>query len=589
MRFSSLIAGVVLATAAMVYQANAADAPVVIKFSHVVTPDAPKGRGAQKFKELAEAALPGRVKIELYPNSQLYKDKEEMEALQLGSVQMLAPSLAKFGPLGAREFEVFDLPYIFPDKAGLRAVTQGPIGRELLGRLASKGITGLAFWDNGFKILSANRALRSPDDLLGLKMRIQSSKILEAEMKALGASPQVMAFSEVYQGLQTGVVDGTENPPSNMFTQRMHEVQKHATLTNHGYLGYAVIVNKPFWDGLPGEIREALEKAMVEATIYVNELAQRDNDEALAAMKASGKTQFVTPSPEEQKAWMAAMEPVQKEMAGRVGHGLLAAIKAATGTGPVPTKPAPNAGTAVPKEPTATVPAVVAYAPALAAPLSALLLALVLIAVFFPRIPFLDRLEEIIVATLIAAATVLIFVAVVQRYSLSASANLARFASDHGFDWLRLAALATFKTLRSVNLTWAQELCIYMFVWMAKFGAALGVRQGIHVGVDVLTNQLGANSRRIVIPFALISGAVFTGLVGGLGLLFVTHIAHTDQTSADLELPMWLVYLAIPLGSFLMCLRFLQVLFSYLRGGTLPGHAHGHADLPGLAHDEVAA
>ena len=588
MRIVSLIAGVVLA-AAMASLANAADAPVVIKFSHVVTPDAPKGKGAQKFKELAEAALPGKVVIEIYPNSQLYKDKEEMEALQLGSVQMLAPSLAKFGPLGAKEFEVFDLPYIFPGKAALTAVTQGPIGRDLLGRLASKGITGLAFWDNGFKILSANRPLKSPDDLLGLKMRIQSSKILEAEMKALGASPQVMAFSEVYQGLQTGVVDGTENPPSNMFTQRIHEVQRHGTLTNHGYLGYAVIVNKPFWDGLPGDVRDGLEKAMAEATVYVNELAQKDNDAALAAMKASGKTLFITPSPEEQKAWMAALEPVQKEMAGRVGHGLIAAIKAATVSGQVTAKPAPSLGTVAPKDPTATVPAVIAYAPALAAPLTALVLALVLIAAFFPSIPILDRLEEIIVATLIAAATALIFVAVLQRYSLSASANLARFASDQSLDWLRQAALATFKTLRSVNLTWAQELCIYMFVWMAKFGAALGVRQGIHVGVDVLTNQLGSKSRRIVIPFALVSGAVFTGIVGALGALFVTHIAHTDQTSADLELPMWLVYLAIPLGSFLMCLRFLQVLFTYLRGGELPGHGHAQVEVPGTNTGEVAA
>ena len=321
--FAAVLLALPLATAA-----SAAD-PILIKFSHVVAPDTPKGKGALKFKELAEAALPGQVKIEVYPNSQLYKDKEELEALQLGSVQMLAPSLAKFGPLGAKEFEVFDLPYIFADKTALHKVTEGPVGKSLLAKLEPKGITGLAFWDNGFKILSANKQLKSPDDLLGLKMRIQSSKILEAQMKALGASPQVMAFSEVYQGLQTGVVDGTENPPSNMFTQKMHEVQKFATITNHGYLGYAVIVNKPFWDALPAPVREALAKAMTEASVYEYELAQKENDDSLAAMKASGKTQFSVPTPEEQKVWMAALLPVQKEMASRVGVELVEAIKAA--------------------------------------------------------------------------------------------------------------------------------------------------------------------------------------------------------------------------------------------------------------------
>ncbi len=190
-----------------------AQAPVVIKFSHVVAPDTPKGRGADKFKELAEKYTNGKVKVEVYPNSQLFKDKEEVEALQLGAVQMLAPSLAKFGPLGAKEFEVFDLPYILPDKAALRRVTDGALGKRLFDKLQSKGITGLAYWDNGFKVMSANKPLRMPADFRGLKMRIQSSKVLEAQFRALGAIPQVMAFSEVYQGMQTGVVDGSENTP----------------------------------------------------------------------------------------------------------------------------------------------------------------------------------------------------------------------------------------------------------------------------------------------------------------------------------------------------------------------------------------
>ncbi len=296
-----------------------ADAPVIIRFSHVVAPDTPKGKGADRFKELAERYTEGRVKVEVYPNSQLYKDKEEVEALQLGAVQMLCPSLSKFGPLGAREFEVFDLPYIVPDKAALRRVTDGALGAKLFRKLDTKGITGLAYWDNGFKIMSANRPLREVADFRGIKMRIQSSKVLEAQMKALGALPQVLAFSDVYQAMQTGVVDGAENTPSNMYTQKHYEVQKWATLSDHGYIGYAVIVNKKFWDGLPGPIRDALTRAMQEATAFTNESAQRDNDDAMAEMRRSGRIQFIELTPEQKASWRRALEPVQAEMTSRVG------------------------------------------------------------------------------------------------------------------------------------------------------------------------------------------------------------------------------------------------------------------------------
>jgi C4-dicarboxylate-binding protein DctP len=310
---------------------GAADGVITIKFSHVAAPQAHKSRAAERFKELAEAYTNGGVKVELYPNSQLYKDKEELEALQLGAVQMLAPSLSKLGPLGIKEFEVFDLPYLFSGYEALEKVTQGPIGQELLAKLGAKGIVGLAYWDNGFKILSANRPLLSPEDVLGLKMRIQSSKVLEAEMTALGALPQVTAFSEAYQALSSGVVDGTENPPANMYTQKMYEVQKHATLTYHGYLGYAVIANKAFWDGLPPDIRAALVKALAETTPYANELAKKENEESLAEMKKLGTTTFHEPTQEEKAAWIAALMPVHKQMAGRVGQDLINRIYAATG------------------------------------------------------------------------------------------------------------------------------------------------------------------------------------------------------------------------------------------------------------------
>ncbi len=307
-----------------------ADAPIVIKFSHVVAKDTPKGKAAERFKELAETATKGRVKIELYPNSTLYKDKEELEALQLGAVQMLAPSLAKFGPLGIKEFELFDLPYIFPDKAALDRVTDGPIGHDLLKKLEPKGLLGLAFWDNGFKMMSSNRPMHTPADMKGLKLRIQASKVLDAQMRALGANPQVMAFSEVYQALQTGVVDGAENPPSNLYTQKMHEVQKHLTATNHGYIGYAVIVNKKFWDKLPADLRAQLETAMKEATKYADTIAQQENDQALEAVKKSGKTLVYTPTEKEKAEWRAALLPVHKTMEERIGKELINAVNKET-------------------------------------------------------------------------------------------------------------------------------------------------------------------------------------------------------------------------------------------------------------------
>ncbi|CAM8667674.1 DctP TRAP-type C4-dicarboxylate transport system, periplasmic component [Oxalobacteraceae bacterium] len=322
-----------LAAVALVCFFNApvfADVPIVIKFSHVVAKDTPKGKAAEKFKALAETATKGRVKIELYPNSTLYKDKEELEALQLGAVQMLAPSLAKFGPLGVKEFELFDLPFIFNDKQALYRVTQGPIGQDMLKKLESKGIRGLAYWDNGFKMMTSNRPMRVPADMKGLKLRIQSSKVLDEQMRALGANPQVMAFSEVYQAMQTGVVDGSENPPSNIFTQKMHEVQKHLTVTNHGYIGYAVIVNKKFWDKLPADIRAQLESALKEATDYANNIAQQENDQALENIRKSGKTVIYVPSDAERAEWRKTLVPVHNAMEERIGKELIAAVNKAT-------------------------------------------------------------------------------------------------------------------------------------------------------------------------------------------------------------------------------------------------------------------
>jgi C4-dicarboxylate-binding protein DctP len=328
MKLKLILAAALLAIGASV------SAQTVIKFSHVVAADTPKGKASVFFAQKAAELTKGKVKVEVYANSALYKDKEEMEALQIGSVQMLAPSLAKFGPLGVKEFEAFDLPFIFDDTPDLHKITQGPVGAALLAKLEPKGIKGLAYWDNGFKSFSANTPLKAVADYKGKKFRIQSSKVLEEEIRSIGGIAQVMAFSEVYQALQTGVVDGTENPISNFYTQKMHEVQKHLTLTNHGYLGYAVIVNKKFWDGLPADVRGQLEQAMKESTVYANKIAQEENDMSLAGVKKSGKTTVYEPTKDERLALKKAMTPVHTKMAERVGKETLQQIYQATGFDP---------------------------------------------------------------------------------------------------------------------------------------------------------------------------------------------------------------------------------------------------------------
>ncbi len=331
---SKLVSTLLCAAALLLAGSVAAQQPIIVKFSHVVANDTPKGKGALKFKELAEARTGGRVTVEVYPNSQLYKDKEELEALQLGAVQILAPSLAKFGPLGVREFEVFDLPYIFDSYEDLHKVTQGPLGQQLLAKLDPKGIKGLAFWDNGFKVMSANKPLKKPEDFKGVKTRIQSSKVLDSQMRALGVIPQVMAFSEVYQGMQTGVVDGSENTPSNMYTQKHHEVQKYLTKSDHGYIGYAVIANRKFWDALPADIRTALEGAMKDATAYSNDIAKKENDDALEGIRKAGKTQILAVTPQEKGEWKRALVKVHRDHEAKIGKDLIQAIYKETGFDP---------------------------------------------------------------------------------------------------------------------------------------------------------------------------------------------------------------------------------------------------------------
>ena len=315
--------GAVATGAAIASPAVLAQAPIVVKFSHVVADDTPKGKGALKFKELAEKYTQGKVKVEVYPNSQLYKDKEEIEALQLGAVQLLAPSTAKFAPLGAKEFEALDLPFVYKDAAQFQRVAKGPVGAFLMDKLESKGIKGLGFWDNGFYMITTNRPIVKPADMKGLKVRISGSKIADQYFRAVGAIPQILAFSEVYQAMQTGVVDGGENTASNIYTQKFFEVQSHITGMNHGHLQYAVIANTKFWGGLPSDIRTQLDKAMDESTVYANSIALQENIDALAAIKASGKSTVRILTPEEAKLWREAMMPVYKWAENRVGKEII--------------------------------------------------------------------------------------------------------------------------------------------------------------------------------------------------------------------------------------------------------------------------
>jgi C4-dicarboxylate-binding protein DctP len=311
-----------------------ADEPIVIKFSHVVSPDAPKGKAALLFKELAEKYTNGKVKVEIYPNSSLYKDKEELEALQLGSVQLLAPSISKFGPLGVKEFDVFDLPFLMSDDAHARQMMASPMMADLNKKLEAKGVLPIAYWDNGAQVYTCNKQLIWPDDFRGLKMRIQGSKVLDAVARELGALPQILPFSAVYQSLQTGVVDGEDNVLSNIWTQKFYEVQRFLTVSNHGRLTYALVTNKTFWNSLPDDVRGELDRAVRETTEFFNATAAKDNADSLEKIKASGKTEVHVLTEAERKAWIAKLMPVHTEMQSRFGKDFIERIYKASGFTP---------------------------------------------------------------------------------------------------------------------------------------------------------------------------------------------------------------------------------------------------------------
>ena len=302
--------------------------PITIKFSHVVAEHTPKGQGALLFKKLAEERLPGKVKVEVYPNSSLFGDGKEMEALLLGDVQLIAPSLAKFEHY-TKQIQIFDLPFLFNDMAAVDRFQLSPEGQSLLKSMESKNITGLAYWHNGLKQLSANKPIREPKDARGQKFRVQASAVLEEQFKAVRANPRKMSFAEVYQGLQTGVVNGAENPYSNIYSQKMHEVQKYITETNHGLLDYMLITNTKFWEGLPEDVRTELDKIIVEVTTEVNKQADDLNLGDKQRIVEAKTTEIIELTPEERSKWRDAMKPVWKKFEGEIGADLIKAADAA--------------------------------------------------------------------------------------------------------------------------------------------------------------------------------------------------------------------------------------------------------------------
>ncbi|WP_121628831.1 TRAP transporter substrate-binding protein [Poseidonibacter antarcticus] len=303
--------------AAAVVASSSMAADYTLKFSHVVSANTPKGKAADFFEKRLEELSAGRIDVQVYPSSQLYKDNAVLKALRLNSVQMAAPSFSKFGKI-VPQLALFDLPFVFRDAKHLHDVQDGEVGKELKDKVTAKGIVALNYWDNAFKQLTSNKnPLSMPEDAKGQKFRIMSSKVLEAQFHAVGANPQMMPFSEVYSGLQQGVIDAAENPISNIYTKKFHEVQKYLTISNHGYLGYLVVMSKKFWNSLPADLQANVTQAMNEATEKEREYAAQLNDSQLELIKEyakkTGKLEISTLTPEQREAWRKAVSKIYPE------------------------------------------------------------------------------------------------------------------------------------------------------------------------------------------------------------------------------------------------------------------------------------
>jgi C4-dicarboxylate-binding protein DctP len=298
-----------------------------IKFSHVVTPATPKGQAAEKFKEVVEQRSGGRITVEIYPNSELYGDKDELQALQSNSVQMLAPASAKFTTI-APALQVLDLPFLFDSVEDIPAVVSpdSAAGKAIYENesLAANNIKVIGLWDNGLKQLSSNTEMRTPESLAGLSFRIQPSDVLRSQFESWGASTTPLAFAEVYNALQQGVVDGQENPYSNIESQNMHTVQRHITASNHGYIGYVLVINNQFMESLPADLQTVVRESADEASAYNREVAAKLNEEARTAIEQAGTTTITDLTPEERQAFKDRVVPsVWQQYAEVIGPDLI--------------------------------------------------------------------------------------------------------------------------------------------------------------------------------------------------------------------------------------------------------------------------
>ncbi|EPR43690.1 TRAP dicarboxylate transporter, DctP subunit [Desulfovibrio sp. X2] len=301
--------------------------PIVIKFSHVVAEDTPKGLMANKFRDLVKERLGGKVVVEVYPNSQLFNDDKVMSAMLLGDVQLAAPALSKFEKY-TKKLQLFDLPFLFKDMDAVERFQKSAKGKELLNSMTDKGILGLGYIHNGLKQLSSDKPLRVPEDAKGLKFRIMSSDVLAAQFDALDAVPVKKPFSEVFTLLQTKAIDGQENTWSNMYTQKFYEVQPYITVTNHGLLDYMVVTSTEFWNGLPGDVRTVLEKCLDEAITYGNKISSDLQVKARQDIADSGRSQIITLTPGQREQWVEIMKPVWKKFESEIGKDMVDAAVA---------------------------------------------------------------------------------------------------------------------------------------------------------------------------------------------------------------------------------------------------------------------
>ncbi|WDL69661.1 DctP family TRAP transporter solute-binding subunit [Helicobacter winghamensis] len=261
-----------------------------VKFAHVVSENTPKGKAANFFAKRVEELTDGQIKVHVFPSAQLVDDDKVFQELKRNNVQLAAPSFSKFTPF-AKEFNLWDVPFLFRDNEHLHNVMDGEVGKILRDVISSKGYIALDYWDAGFKQFSTNKKpIILPSDAERQKMRIMSSKVLEEQTKAIKAIPQVLPFGEVYSALQTGVVDAAENPLSNLYNSKFYEVQSSITISNHGYLGYLVVASEKFWNSLPQDLQEKFTTAMREATIYEREESAKEEKVLLDRLKADDKT-----------------------------------------------------------------------------------------------------------------------------------------------------------------------------------------------------------------------------------------------------------------------------------------------------------